>query len=108
MGGRLWVTWEKQRRNRTLSAALDAELCEFTYKLPRILKYPLFIILTVVKVVSVWPSMLFVQNPSIVLSFVSVFFGKLLRIPVVVDAHNSGVFPFGGKHPWATSTLPCL
>ena len=103
MGDRLWVTWEKQRRNRTLSAALNAELCEYTYKLPRILKYPLFIIMTVAKVISVWPSILFVQNPSIVLSFVAVFLGKLIKIPVVVDAHNSGVFPFGGKYPWATS-----
>lgn len=43
------------------------------------------------------PDLIFVQNPSIVLSCFSVIYGKLFKIPVVVDAHNAGVFPFGGE-----------
>ena len=103
MGARLWITWEKQRRNRTLSKALDANLCEYIYELPRLIKYPIYLMLTTMKILLFRPSILFVQNPSIVLAFYSVFFGKLFKLPVVVDAHNSGVFPFGGKYHWATS-----
>jgi glycosyltransferase involved in cell wall biosynthesis len=47
------------------------------------------------------PEIIFVQNPSIVLSFFSVTYGLLLRIPVIVDSHNAGIYPFNGKKRWA-------
>ena len=101
MRDRLWITWEKQRRNRTLSLELGATLCEYPWKLPRVIRYPLLLVLTFFKILTVRPSILFVQNPSIVLAFFSVLWCRAVRIPVVVDAHNSGVFPFKGKKQWA-------
>jgi glycosyltransferase involved in cell wall biosynthesis len=43
------------------------------------------------------PLLIFSQNPSIVLAWLCVIYGKLSRIPVVVDAHNAGIYPPQGK-----------
>ena len=37
------------------------------------------------------PSLLFVQNPSLVLAALAVTWGRLFRVPVVVDAHNAAL-----------------
>lgn len=35
------------------------------------------------------------------LSFFAVNYGRLFNIPVIVDAHNAGVYPFNGTKRWA-------
>ena len=39
---------------------------------------------------------IFVQNPSIVLSFIAVIVKFFLKYELIIDAHNSGVFPGKG------------
>jgi glycosyltransferase involved in cell wall biosynthesis len=44
------------------------------------------------------PAVLFVQNPSIVLAFIALFFKKIFSIRyLVVDAHNAGIYPLEGR-----------
>jgi glycosyltransferase involved in cell wall biosynthesis len=97
MPKRIWVTWEKQRRNVTISRALNCELFEFNLRMRRLLRYPVALVLTLVTFVRERPAIIFVQNPSIVLSAFAVAYGRLFRIPVVVDTHNAGVDPLDGK-----------
>jgi glycosyltransferase involved in cell wall biosynthesis len=99
--GRIWITWEVQRRNRTMSGQLDAALNELIFKGNRFLRYPVLIARTAAVVMKNRPSILFVQNPSIVLALFAVSSKCIFRSPVVVDAHNAGVFPFEGRKPWA-------
>ncbi|MBI2400604.1 MAG: glycosyltransferase family 4 protein [Deltaproteobacteria bacterium] len=99
--GRIWITWEIQRRNRTLSARLGSTLNELIFKGNRFLRYPALIARTAALIAKKRPSILFVQNPSIVLALFAVSSKFIFRSPVVVDAHNAGIFPFEGKKPWA-------
>ncbi len=95
---RLWITWEIQRRNRSMSKELDATLIELISDKHRLIKYPILIIKTLRILLVNKPKVLFVQNPSIVLSFISVIFKKMLKIEtVIVDCHNGGLFPLEGR-----------
>jgi hypothetical protein len=98
---RIWITWEQQRRNRTLSKALNAELFEFDLKYGRLIRYPIALWKTLAVFISEKAEVIFVQNPSIILSLFSVIFGIVFRKPVIVDAHNAGVYPNGGRNIWA-------
>src|SRR5690606_18182798 len=40
---------------------------------------------------------IFAQNPSIVLGFLAITIKSFTRKTVIVDAHNSGIFPFDGN-----------
>jgi glycosyltransferase involved in cell wall biosynthesis len=93
MAKRVWITWEKQRRNRTLSTALDCRLFEFNLPYGRIWRYPMALSLTVATLVKERPTMLFVQNPSIVLAAFAVAYGWLVGLRVGVDTHNAGATP---------------
>lgn len=101
MSKRIWITWEIQSRNRNLSARVGASLNELVFKGSRALRYPTLIARTAMTIFRNRPSVLFVQNPSMVLAFFAVYTRWFFRSPVVVDAHNAGVFPFEGKKPWA-------
>ena len=89
----LWITWEIQRRNRSLSTALSARLVEITSNQNRAIRYLTSIFKTVSNIRQRKPEILFVQNPSIVLALTAVFYHKVTKLPVVIDAHNSGVLP---------------
>ena len=101
MNKRIWVTWENQRRNRSMSKVLDAKLFQFDLNVHRAIRYPILIFKTLATFIKEKPNLLLVQNPSIVLALISVTYGKITNIPVVVDTHNAGIFPFGGGKWWA-------
>ncbi len=105
---RVWITWEQQRRNRTLSRALNAKLFQFDFNYSPIFRYTLALWKTLNVFISERPDIIFVQNPSIVLAFFSVTYGLLVGIPVIVDAHNAGVYPFAGKKMWANKIAEYL
>ena len=69
---RLWIAWEEQRRNRSLSHHLSAELHEITYSGPRLLRHIRSTIATARLIRKRRPTILFVQNPSLVLSLLAV------------------------------------
>src|SRR5262245_25632217 len=93
---RIWITWETQRRNRTLSEKVDAELYEIDIHAHRLLRYPLSLIKTLAILLRRRPRLLFVQNPSLVLALFAVIYGRVFCKLVVVDAHNAGLFPAEG------------
>lgn len=105
MTERIWLTWERQRRNRTLSAALDAELFELHYPLPRMWRW--------IKAVGdtlriLWrerPQVIFAQNPSLILALVVAWYGRMTGRITVIDAHNAGVFPFFERPRWRDRLL---
>ncbi|HFD32722.1 MAG TPA: hypothetical protein ENJ28_08480 [Gammaproteobacteria bacterium] len=42
-------------------------------------------------------TIIFVQNPSLLLSAIVVLYGKFLHKTTIIDAHNAGIFPIEGK-----------
>jgi glycosyltransferase involved in cell wall biosynthesis len=101
MAGRIWVTWETQRRNVTLSAELDARLHVFDTGRKGWGRYLTCLCKTAGVYREQKPGIIFVQNPSMILALFSVLYGKVFRVPVIIDAHNAGLFPCEGKKAWA-------
>jgi glycosyltransferase involved in cell wall biosynthesis len=92
-----WITWEVQVRNRSMARILDVPLYELTSNKPRLIRYPVLLLRTLSIVFRKKIQILFIQNPSIVLSFLAILLKGLINIKVVVDAHNSGIYPLEGK-----------
>ncbi len=100
MDKRIWITWENQRRNRELSRALNAgfyELKEIDRIKNPVKKYALGILKTIRVLLMEQPSLVFCQNPSLILSAFLTTIRKFGRFKVVVDAHNAGLFPMEGR-----------
>lgn len=97
MSKRVWVTWEVQRRNRTLSAKFNASLFEFVDSGRGAARYARCISSTFKMLLRERPDYVFVQNPSIVLSALLVVLSYLFRYTVIVDEHNAGLFPQEGR-----------
>jgi len=97
MAKRVWITWEIQRRNRTMSARLCADLYEIITIGSRWKRYPILILRTLKIIFKTRPSLLFVQNPSLLLAAISVLYGRISSTIIIVDAHNAGIFPLEGK-----------
>lgn len=89
----IWITWEKQVRNKSMSARLGADFFQILDNGSRVARYCKCTLKTIKLLYSNRKKTVFVQNPSIVLSFVAVIFKKFFGIKLIVDAHNSGVFP---------------
>jgi glycosyltransferase involved in cell wall biosynthesis len=98
MTDRIWVTWERQRRNRTLSAQAAVPLFELRFAGPRIVRYPVLTWRTVLLFVRASPRVIFAQAPSILLGLWAVVYGKLFGRIVIIDAHHAGIFPVGGHN----------
>lgn len=98
MSNGVWFTWENQRRNRTLSQALNARLFEFNYESNRLCRYAMASWKTIITMVREKPQIIFTQNPSLILSLLVVACGRIFSIPVVMDSHNAGLFPLEGKY----------
>ncbi len=94
----LWITWEIQRRNRSLSRELSAKLIEIDCNKHRLIRYIVSIYRTLSSIRHYKPDILFVQNPSIVLAIVAIIYHKITNLPVVVDAHNAGISPTDNNH----------
>ena len=94
---RVWISWEIQRRNRSLSQKFCARLYEINVRHNRLVRYVISIVRTIRALRQERPVLIFAQNPSVVLAWLCVIYGKLCQIPVVVDAHNAGIYPQYGK-----------
>lgn len=76
---------------------VGAEIHELLPKKDNGLKYFGLIARTLGILLKKRPALLFVQNPSIVLSALAVFLKPLFRYVLVVDEHNAGLFPLEGR-----------
>jgi hypothetical protein len=96
----VWITWESQRRNRELSRALGVRLCEWKeidgIRAP-VIKYGQGLARTARLLYRERPSLVFCQNPSLVLSAFLVGVKGFAGCRVCVDAHNVGLFPKEGR-----------
>jgi glycosyltransferase involved in cell wall biosynthesis len=94
----IWVTWEIQRRNLGLSSAFGFPLLQIVIPGNRIKRYLISSIKTWHEVRKSKPDILVVQNPSIILALLGVFIAKYHSCNLIVDAHNSGIFPAEGRN----------
>lgn len=92
-----WITWETQVRNRSMAALLNIPLHEIIVNRHRVIRYPILIFKTLHIIYKNDIRVLFVQNPSIVLSMLAVLLASIRNMKVIVDAHNSGVYPLEGR-----------
>lgn len=92
-----WITWEIQVRNASMARALDIPLHQLLWERPRFLRYPVLAVRTFRVIRQNQIKTLFVQNPSIILSLFAVTLKGLIRLTVVVDAHNGGLYPRSGQ-----------
>lgn len=90
-----WITWEIQTRNRSISKLIGADLYELISNRTRVIRY----VVLINKTIRICKSyqIIYAQNPSIVLAFLVVAIGAFTKKTIIIDAHNSGVFPLEGK-----------
>jgi glycosyltransferase involved in cell wall biosynthesis len=93
LSGRIWVSWERHRRNQELSRAFDAELFELTCDRPRLGRYVTLVARTIRLLIDRRPSILFVQCPSLVLALLAGALKRVFRYALVADLHNESVRP---------------
>lgn len=105
MARRIWLTWERQRRNRTLSAAANADLYELCYSLPRAQRWFKAVMETIKVLSRERPQVVFAQNPSLLLALLAVWHGRLRGHVTIIDAHNAGIYPFRGRRKWHNRLL---
>ena len=97
MNDGIWITWELHRRNRGISQALSWNLCEIRIKKSIFFRFILSIYKTGKIIHSKRPKFVVAQNPSIVLSMITVFLRLFYKYVLIIDAHNSGIYPLEGK-----------
>ncbi|SMC50162.1 Glycosyltransferase involved in cell wall bisynthesis [Desulfocicer vacuolatum DSM 3385] len=95
----IWITWERQSRNRGIAAALAWPLVEIECGENRLQRYLKSLIRTLEVLFRERPAVVVVQNPSIVLASVSIWLSRILGFKIVIDAHNSGIYPAEGQVP---------
>lgn len=89
----LWVTWENQRRNRSLSNRLGIPLYQLEHRGSKIARYGVLCVRTIRLLREKKPSIIFVQSPSIVLACLAILYSKFAHCAVIIDAHNAGLKP---------------
>lgn len=93
----LWLSWERQRRNRTLSRFLGFELCELVSDKCMLARYCELALKTTSLLVKRKPDNVICQNPSIVLVTLCILLRTYLKYTLIIDCHNSGLYPKEGK-----------
>ena len=88
----MWIAWERQRRSTTLAEQLGAELKVFEFEPNGFRRY--FVLgCKTIPVLWRWRrKVVFVQNPSVVLSALAALLRPLLGYVLVVDRHSNFLF----------------
>lgn len=108
MNNNLWISWETHTRSRSISKTLNIELIELLSNKNRILKYMTLTIRTIKVLFQNKPKVLIVQNPSIVLGYLSVLLRPLFKYKLIMDCHNAAIYPLEDKYTWLTSIAQFL
>jgi glycosyltransferase involved in cell wall biosynthesis len=87
----IWLTWEKQIRNRSMSRELDVNLFEILTRKKFIFRYLVCIGKTLTTLIREKPNVVICQNPSLILTFILINLKSLLKFKVCIDAHYCGV-----------------
>lgn len=84
----VWITWERQTRNRSMAKAMQAEYVEYVFK-KGLLRYIVLSFKTLFFLIKRKPEIVYFQNPSVVLGLVCALYGFFfLRVRLVGDYHN--------------------
>jgi hypothetical protein len=97
MPASIWITWENQIRNKSLSTRLGAELHVFSSKRARLVRYAVCVARTIFLLWRRRPSVVFAQNPSIVLTYLLILLKSPFKYTFVSDAHYAGVMAANGN-----------
>lgn len=96
-GKTIWITWEKQLRNRSLAAALDVPLYEILSSRGRLTRYISCVARTAKVLWRERPSIVICQNPSLVLTLFLLGLRRPFGFKLVIDAHFGGVEAYNGS-----------
>jgi len=92
-GKPVWITWENQRRSVELAECFGCHLFIITpcrlFSRNRLLRYLESAFQTLWVLLKAKPRVVFVQNPSMVLTLLSIPLSKILRFFLVVDRHTN-------------------
>jgi glycosyltransferase involved in cell wall biosynthesis len=88
----IWITWQDHRRSRELAQALNIPYYSFFSKTKGLARYIILGWQTIWLVSQKRPSIIFCQNPSIVLATILCFLKKIKNCRVVVDRHTNFKF----------------
>jgi hypothetical protein len=94
----MFISWEEHQRTRSICNKLQMELVEVISDKTGFMRYIECIFRTYRILNLNKPKTLIVQNPSIVLTFVSLLLRPLFRYKLVVDAHNEAINPYINTH----------
>jgi glycosyltransferase involved in cell wall biosynthesis len=87
----IWITWERQVRNLSMSRSLDIPLFEILSPRRGVIRYATSIWRTLGALRRERPRVVVCQNPSVVLVLLLLSVRSLFGLKVVVDAHYIGV-----------------
>ncbi|MBW4933407.1 glycosyltransferase family protein [Marinobacter sp. F4206] len=88
----VWITWERQTRNRSASEYFNVPLYEIIEdNSNRALRYCKSTLRTLSIIGKKKPRYFFAQNPSIVLAILAISLKPLAKFKVIIDAHNAGI-----------------
>lgn len=93
----VWITWERQIRNRSMAKALEVPLFEIVSLRSRVIRYIYCICRTFTIVINRKPLVVICQNPSVVLTCFLLFLRAIYSFKVVIDAHYGGVEAYNGS-----------
>lgn len=84
----VWITWERQTRNRSMAKMLQASYIEYGFR-KGLLRYFVLSFKTILFLVKNKPEVIYFQNPSVVLGMVCVLYGVFSKRPKLIgDYHN--------------------
>ena len=99
MEKRIWITWEYQRRNRSLSKLLGCELYEIISPRSNPLSRYFYCLKKTWRLLKDNPeAIFFAQNPSIALAFFVSLYARLFSRTAIIDCHNAGFLPAEGRY----------
>lgn len=93
----IWVTWERQVRNASLSSRLGVPLHVIESSRGRLSRYASCCARTMGLLIRHRPRVVFCQNPSIVLNYLLLLLRPLFGFTVVSDCHFAGVVACNGS-----------
>lgn len=94
----IWFTWEDHRRSRELAAAFNCEYVCYISKRNRLFRYIHLTFKTFFCIKDKRPSLVFCQNPSVILALFLCLFKDHFGYTLVVDRHSN--FKFSSRNSW--------
>lgn len=88
---KIWLTWEKQIRNRSMSKTLNIKLYEVLSEETRLVRYAVCILKSIEIIKKNRPKIVISPNPSLILTFIMLLSRHIFGFKHVIDAHYGGI-----------------